>query len=113
MVSNTLSLLNVYQIVDDNSVKSDRYIFLYFHLYKVPITPFAQDTILNHFAYLEVVEDLPTDSNRQNYYGDRRDNEHSVKIEYPLSGPSSSDDTFSLIISPVSAPSPLDNHFFI
>ena len=34
---------------------------------------------------------------------------HSVKIKHPSSGPSSSDDTFSLMVSPVSVPSPLDN----
>ena len=91
---------------------SDRCIYLYCHLYKAPTTPCAQDIILNHFTYLEVVEELPTDSNRQIYYGDSRDNEYSAKIEYPSSGPSSSDDTFSLMVSPVSAPSPLDNQFF-
>ena len=48
---------------------------------------------------------------RQLCYGDRCDNEHSVKIEYPLSRPSSSNDTFSLMVSPVSAPSPLYNQF--
>ena len=89
----------------------DRYICLYCHLHKAPTTPCAQGTILNHVAYLEVVEELPTDSNRQIYYGDSRDNEHSVKIEYPSSGPSSSDDTFSLLVFPVSAPLPLDNQF--
>ena len=44
---------------------------------------------------------------------DSRDNEHSVKIEHPLSGPSSSDDTFSLMVSPVSAPSPLYNQYLL
>ena len=39
MVSNTLSLLNPYQIVNDNSAISDRYIYLYCHLYKAFITP--------------------------------------------------------------------------
>ena len=90
---------------------SDKCIYLYCHLYKVPTTSCPQDIILNHFTYLEVVEELPTDSNCQIYYGDSRDNEHSVKIEYPLSYPSSSDDMFSLMVSPVSAPSPLDNQF--
>ena len=78
-------------------------------MYKAPTTPCAQDIILNHFSYLEIVEDLLTDSNRQIYYGDSRDNEHPVKMKYLSSGPSSSDDTFSLTVSPVSAPSPLDN----
>ena len=110
-VSDTLSLLNAYQIVNDNSVMFDRYIHLYCHFYKAPTTPCAQDILLDHFVYLEVVEEVPTDSNRQIYYGDSRDNDHSVKMEYPSSGPSSSDDTFSLLVSPVSAPSPLDNHF--
>ena len=32
-------------------------------------------------------------------------------MKYPSSGPSSSDDTFSLMVPPVSAPSPLDNQF--
>ena len=32
-------------------------------------------------------------------------------MEYPSSGPSSSDDTFFLMISPVSVPSPLDNQY--
>ena len=91
---------------------SDRYIYLYYHLYNTPTTPCAQDIILNHFAYLENVEDLPTDSNRQIYYGNSRDNEYSVKIEYSLSEPSSSDDTFFLMVSPLSAQSPLDDQFF-
>ena len=65
MVSNTLSLLNAYQIVSDNSVMFNRNIYLYCHLYKAPTTPCDRDIILNHFAYLEVVEELPTDSNRQ------------------------------------------------
>ena len=86
-------------------------IYVYCRLYKAPTVPCDQDIMLNHFTYLEVVEELPTDSNRQIYYGDSRDNEHSVKIEYPSSEPSSDNDTFSLMISPVSAPSPLDNHF--
>ena len=60
---------------------------------------------------LEVVEELPTTSNLQIYYGDSRDNEHSEKMEFPSSEPSSSDDTFSLMVFPVSAPSPLDNLF--
>ena len=80
-------------------------------MYKAPTTPCVQDIILIHFAYLEVVEELATGSNRQIYYGDSRDNEHSVKIEYSSSGCSSSDDNFSLSDSPVSAPSPLDNQF--
>ena len=61
--------------------------------------------------YLEVLEELPTDSNRQIYHGDSRDTDHSVKMEYPSSWSSSDDDTFSLLVSPVSAPSPLDNKF--
>ena len=89
----------------------DRYIHLYCHFYKAPTTPCAQDILLNHFAYLEFVEELPTGSNRQIYYGDSRDNYHSVKIEYPSSGPSSSDDTFYLLVSLVSEPSRLDNQF--
>ena len=32
MVSDILSLLNAYQIVNDSSVMSDRYIYLYYHL---------------------------------------------------------------------------------
>ena len=110
-VSDTLSLFNAYQIGFDNSVMFDRYIYSCCHLYKAPTILCAQDILLNHFACLEVVEELPTDSNRQIYYGDSRDNDHSVKMEYPSSGPSSSDDTFSLMVSPVSAPSPLDNQF--
>ena len=73
-------------------------------MYKAPTTPCVQDILLNHFAYLEVVEELPTDSNRQIYYGDSRDNDHSVKMEYPSSVPSSSDDTLSPMVSTVSAP---------
>ena len=73
------SLLNAYPIVNDNSVMSDRYIYLYCHLYKAPKTLCVQDIILNHFAYFEVVEELPTYSIRQIYYGDRRDNAYSVK----------------------------------
>ena len=80
-------------------------------MYKAPSTPYARDIIPNHFEDIEVVEELPIDSNRQIYYGDSRNNEHSVKTKYPLSGPSSSDDTFSLTVSPVSAPSPLYNQF--
>ena len=80
-------------------------------MHKAPTTPYAQDILLNHFAYLEFVEELPTGSNRQIYYGDSRDNYHSVKIEYPSSGPSSSDDTFYLLVSLVSEPSRLDNQF--
>ena len=70
MVSVTLSLLNTYQIVNDDSFMSDRYIYLYFHLYKAPTTPCVQNIIFNHFIYIEVVEELPTYSNRQIYYGD-------------------------------------------
>ena len=72
----------------------DRYICLYCHLYKTPTTPCVQDILLNHCAYLEFIEVLPTDSNCKIYYGDSRDNNNSVKMEYPSSGPSSSDDTF-------------------
>ena len=61
MVSDTLSLLKVYQIVSDNSAMINRNTYLYCHLYKAPTTPCDQDIILNHFAYLEVVEELPTD----------------------------------------------------
>ena len=110
MVPDTLSLLNAYQIVNDNSVISDRYIYLYCHLYKTPTNPCVQDIILNQCTYLEVVEELQTESNRQIYYDGSCDNEHSVKIEYPSSGPYSFD-TFSLMVSPVSAPSLLDNQF--
>ena len=92
----------------DNSVMFGRYIYLYCHLYKASTTSCAQDILLNHFAYLEVVEMLPTDSNRQIYYGESGDNDHSVKMEYPSSGPSSSGDTFSPLVS---APSQLDNQF--
>ena len=65
VVSDTLSLLNTYQIVNDNCVMSDRYIYLHCHLYKAPITPCTQVIILNHFSYLKVVEELPHDSIRQ------------------------------------------------
>ena len=71
MVSDTLSLLNEYQIVNDNSVMSNRYIYLHCHLYKVPTTVCDQDIIVNHFAYLEVVELLPIYSIRRIHYGDR------------------------------------------
>ena len=98
MVSNILSLLNTYQIVNDNSVMFNRNVHLYCHLYKVPTTPCAQDIILNHFDYLEVVEELPTDYNRQIYYCDSRDNDYSVKMKYS-SGPSSSGDIFSLTVT--------------
>ena len=56
IISDILSLLKTNQIVNDNSVMSDRYIYLYCHLYKVPIVPCAQDITLNHFAYLEVIK---------------------------------------------------------
>ena len=69
-------------------------------MYKAPTTPCSQDIILNHFSYLEIVEELLTYSNRQIYYGDSRDNDHSVQMEYPSSGPSSSDDSFSLLVPP-------------
>ena len=88
---------------------SDRYIYVYCHFYKAPTTPCAQDIILNHFAYLKVVEELPTDSNCHIYYGDSRDNDHCVKMEYPSSVPSSSDETFSPLVSSVLAPSQIDN----
>ena len=100
-----------YYIGFNNSVMFDRYIYLYYHLYKAPTTLCVQDILLNRFAYLEVVEELPTDSNRQIYYGDCRDNDHSIKMEYPSSVPSSSDDTFSPMVSTVSAPSQIDNQF--
>ena len=80
MVSDTLSLLNAYQIVNDNSVMSDRYTYLCCHLYKALTTQCAQDIILNHFAYLEIVGELPIDSISQIYYGDRRGNSHSEKL---------------------------------
>ena len=70
MISDILSLLNAYQIVHDNSVISDRNVYLYCHLYKAPTTPCSQDIIINHFAYLEVVEELPTNSIRRIYYSD-------------------------------------------
>ena len=57
MVSDTLSLLNTYQIVNDNSVMSDRYIYLYCHLYNASITLCTHDIILNHFVYLQVIEE--------------------------------------------------------
>ena len=109
MVFDTLSLLNINQRVNDNSVMSDRYIYLYCHLYKAPTTLCTQDITLNHFAYLEVVKELPTNSIRRIYYGDRRDNARSVKFYHPTSAPSSSDDTFSLMVSPLSVPSSSDN----
>ena len=111
MVADTLSLLNTYQKVNNISFMSDRYTYLCFHLYQAPTTSCFQDIIFNHFSYLEEVEELPTDSIRQIYYGGYRDNAHSIKIEHPLSGPSSSDDTFSLMVSLVSVPSLLDNQF--
>ena len=67
---------------------------MYCRLYKAPITSCTQNIILNHVAYLGDVEELPTDFIRQFCYGDRRDNARSVKIEHPISGPSSSDDIF-------------------
>ena len=70
MVYDTLSLLNAYQIANDNSVISDRYDYLYYHVYKAPITSCVQDIIFNHFLYLEEVEELPTGSILQFYYGD-------------------------------------------
>ena len=109
MVSDTLSLLNAYQIVNDNSVMSDRYTYLCCHLYKALTTQCAQDIILNHFAYLEVVKGQLTDSIRQIYYSDRRDNAHSGKKYHPILLYSSSSDIFSLMVSPLSVPSSLDN----
>ena len=50
MVYDTLSLLNAYQIANDNSVISDRYDYLYYHVYKAPITSCVQDIIFNHFG---------------------------------------------------------------
>ena len=50
IVSDTLSFLNTYQIVSDNSVMSDRYMYLYCHLYKAPTTPCTHNIILNHFG---------------------------------------------------------------
>ena len=79
MVSDTLSFLNAYQKVNDNSVMSDMYMYLYHHLYKCPTTSYTQDIILNHFAYLEVVEELPIDSFCQIYHDDHRDNARSGK----------------------------------
>ena len=99
MVSNTLSLLNPYQIVNDNSAMSDRYIYLYCYLYKTPINPCNQDVILNYFVYFQVVEELPTDSIRQICYGDRRDNPRYGKNNHPISIPSFSDDIVSLVLS--------------
>ena len=60
--------------------------------------------MLNHFVCLEVVEELPTDSIHQIYYRDCRGNARYVKIDYPVSVPSSSDDTLSLIFFPLSVP---------
>ena len=77
MVSDTISLLNEYQIVNHNNVMSNRYIYLHCHLYKAPTTPCDQDILVNHFAYLEVVELLPTYSIRRIHYGDRSE----VKIK--------------------------------
>ena len=111
LVSDTLSLLNAFNIDFDYSAMLDRYIYLYCHLYKAPTTPCPQDIQLNHFAYLEVIEELPKDSKRQIYFGDSRENDNSVKIEYPSSFPSYSDDTFSPMVSSVSASSQLDNQF--
>ena len=65
MVSDALSLLNVYELVNDNTVMPDMYIYLYCHLHKAPTAPCDQDIILNYFAYFEVVEELPTESIRQ------------------------------------------------
>ena len=111
MISDILSLLKTYQIVNDNSVMSDKYIYLYCHLYKVPTAPCAQDITLNHFAYLEVIKKLPTDSICQIYYGYRRKIAHCVKIKYLSSRPSSSDGLFSLMVSPLSVPSQQNNQF--
>ena len=69
VLSDTLFLFNYYKIVNDKSVTSDRYIYMYYHLYKAPITPRVQDVIL--FSYLEEVEGLPTDSIRKMYYDER------------------------------------------
>ena len=55
---------------------------------------------------------LQTDSIRQIYYSDRRDNERSGKFGHPIPVPSFSDDTFSLIISLLLVPSLLDNSFY-
>ena len=57
MISDTLFLRNDYQIVNDNSVMSDRYIYLYCHLYNASITLCTHDIILNHFVYLQVIEE--------------------------------------------------------
>ena len=92
IVSDTLSPLNAYQIVNDISVMSDRYIYICI----------VVCTNLPQLCALTI---------RQIYYGDHRDNTHSVKIEHPISRPSSSDDTFSLMVSPLSALSPSDNQF--
>ena len=67
--------------------------------------------ILNYFAYLEVAEELPTDFIRQFDCGNRRDNARYRKIEYIILAPSYSDDTLSLMISPVLAPTSLYNQF--
>ena len=56
MVSDTLSLLNAYQIVHDNSVMFNRDTYLYCYLYKTPTTPCAQDIILNHFVILKLLK---------------------------------------------------------
>ena len=70
MVADTLSLLNTYQKVNNISFMSDRYTYLCFHLYQAPTTSCFQDIIFNHFSYLEEVEELPTGSILQFYYGD-------------------------------------------
>ena len=111
MVSDTLSLLNTYQIVDENSVMSDKFIYMYCHMYNTPTTPCHQDIIRHRFAYLDVVEELPTDSMHQIYYDDRRDNVRSGKIDHPISIPSSSGHSFSLMVTYLSAPSISDNSF--
>ena len=99
MVSDTLSLVNAYNIGYENSGMSDMYIYVYFHLYRHPFTPCTHRIVLNHFAYFEFSEELPTNYIRQIYYCDRRDNARSRKIGHPISAPSLSDDVFSLIVS--------------
>ena len=56
MVPDTLFLLNAYQLVNDNSVMSDRYIYLYCHLYKAPNTMCVQDIILNNLHILKLLK---------------------------------------------------------
>ena len=44
----------------------------------------TENIILNRFVYLEAVEELPTDTIRQIYYGDRRNHARSEKNGHPI-----------------------------